>query len=225
MALRATPALRIHVHRPPRTHARQGRERPLRRLWLDPVAWFEARAESGSLRPRPQDARHPGGDTRRRSVRGQLLAPVRDMRSRGRDDRIRGQHIHAPVRGGVLVHPRSTRTRRPWPSCPRAARAIEFAENHFVRERVPEQTRLDLRRVTGSGGRVRGGRGRRGCDSGVAVNHAIASEPEPPQGPFTALACEGGRGSIRLNPQQRGRPKGAHAARTEAGSTLAHLCE
>ena len=80
-------------------------------------------------------------------------------------------------------------------------------------------SRTDLRRVSRSVGRVRGGRGRRACDSGGALNPAATSEPEPPQGPFTALACEGRWRSIRVNPQRRGRPKGAHAARTEPGST------
>ena len=85
--------------------------------------------------------------------------------------------------------------------------------------------RTDLRRVSRSVGRVRGGRGRHACDSGGALNLAATSEPEPPQGPFTALACEGRWRSIRVNPQRRGRPKGAHAARTEPGSTSTDSCE
>ena len=51
-SLRSAPWLRIHPDRPARTLTRQGRERPWRRLWLGPVAWFEGTAESGSLRPR-----------------------------------------------------------------------------------------------------------------------------------------------------------------------------
>ena len=68
-------------------------------------------------------------------------------------------------------------------------------------------------------------RGRKLPDSGVALNHAIAGEPEPPQARFRDFPGPGARRSIRVNPQQRGRAKRAHAARTEAGTTPSHPSE
>ena len=84
----------------------------------------------------------------------------------------------------------------------------------------------DLRRVTRAGCRASCGRmGRKLLDSGLPSNHATAWSPGPPQARFRHFPGRGVRASIRVNPQQRGRAKRGHAARTEPGSKPSHPSE
>ena len=152
---------------------------------LTRIAWFEGTPESGSLRPKwPQDARHTGGDRRRRSVRGSMG--------------MRGREIVGSCRPG-------------------SASAGSSGTGASAE---------DLRRVTRAGGRASCGRmGRKLLDSGLPSNHAIACSPGPPQTRFRHFPGRGARASIRVNPQQRGRAKRGHAARTEPGSKPSHPSE